>query len=572
MKRKMNRLLSLALAVLMLASAFALLPVMAAENGDSAPNQYEEKNGDVLWSADFDDYPDYVAKNPGATTAQYLATKKLYVNTFNGSINSQNKLLASYNQWWLDGQTDDPFRELFYGIYTDSDGNKVDNYYMELDYTVVTPRDGRAYTFKGVDANNQTVTYTVASPYRGESYFNPLAGATYDFYLFKVSASGYLYTRENTGTVTFSTADSGKNSFQYFTYTKKVGNTTVATKQPITEEVWNTMREECGTSVSSSTKTDVCEAITFDRVHKSGTNFYQMEVGKEYTIRVKMSVDSSNNVTATTYVRPAGSDEPFSKVGSCSYTYNGTTSKAIRVSENVHQYTLDNLKFVNHGACVGEHDFPVVNKTVVDSDGVDTYNEMNCLKCGAIYYENCATNTIVQSFMLVVTMPLGGISGGTQCILSYNYGACNCERVTKAHNFIRWLCAGYNTFMFAMVYLAGPLFISLFTKDQELAAQAFRAIKICTLAIIPLGIQYAIIDGLTGMGQVQLSLPLSFWRKTVYFVSIFLLPQIFGAGAVFFAEPISDILGPVVSIFVCRKYLPKVLRSREENVALSPRH
>ena len=181
-------------------------------------------------------------------------------------------------------------------------------------------------------------------------------------------------------------------------------------------------------------------------------------------------------------------------------------------------------------------------------------------------------NTIVQSFMLVVTMPLGGISGGTQCILSYNYGACNCDRVTRAHRFIRWLCAGYNTFMFAMVYLAGPLFISLFTDDQALAAEAFRAIKICTIAIIPLGIQYAIIDGLTGMGQVQLSLPLSFWRKLVYFVSIFLLPEFFGAASVFFAEPISDILGPVVSIFICRKYLPKVLKSREENVALSPKH
>ena len=181
-------------------------------------------------------------------------------------------------------------------------------------------------------------------------------------------------------------------------------------------------------------------------------------------------------------------------------------------------------------------------------------------------------NTIVQSFMLVVTMPLGGISGGTQCILSYNYGACNCERVTKAHNFIRLLCAGYNTLMFAMVYLAGPLFISLFTQDQELAAQAFRAIKICTLAIIPLGVQYAIIDGLTGMGQVQLSLPLSFWRKAVYFLSIFLLPEIFGAVSVFFAEPISDILGPVVSILVCRKHIPRILKLREENVALSPRH
>ena len=31
-------------------------------------------------------------------------------------------------------------------------------------------------------------------------------------------------------------------------------------------------------------------------------------------------------------------------------------------------------------------------------------------------------STIVQSFMLVVTMPLGGISGGTQSILSFNFG------------------------------------------------------------------------------------------------------------------------------------------------------
>ena len=35
----------------------------------------------------------------------------------------------------------------------------------------------------------------------------------------------------------------------------------------------------------------------------------------------------------------------------------------------------------------------------------------------------------LQSFMLVMTMPLGGISGGTQSILSYNYGARQFDRV-----------------------------------------------------------------------------------------------------------------------------------------------
>ena len=51
----------------------------------------------------------------------------------------------------------------------------------------------------------------------------------------------------------------------------------------------------------------------------------------------------------------------------------------------------------------------------------------------------CAT--IVQSFMLVVTMPLGGISGGTQGILGFNYGARQSQRVQDAQRHIFFACA-----------------------------------------------------------------------------------------------------------------------------------
>ena len=172
-------------------------------------------------------------------------------------------------------------------------------------------------------------------------------------------------------------------------------------------------------------------------------------------------------------------------------------------------------------------------------------------------------NTIVQSFMLVMTMPLGGISGGTQSILSYNYGACRSDRVILAQKYIMGLCALYTGLLFVLARVAGPLFAALFTSDPMLNAQACRAIRICTIGAIPLGIQYAIIDGFTGMGQVQLSLPLSLWRKTVYFVSIFLLPVFFGAESVFYAETISDFVGPVVSVTVYLLTIHKILRKRE---------
>lgn len=169
----------------------------------------------------------------------------------------------------------------------------------------------------------------------------------------------------------------------------------------------------------------------------------------------------------------------------------------------------------------------------------------------------CAT--IAQSFMLVVTMPLSGISSGTQTILAFNFGAHQKKRVLEAQKHITLMCVGYVTLLFLLAWLAGPLFVRLFTTEPVLAAEAFSAIKVVTLAIIPLGIQYEIIDGLTGMGQVQISLPLSLFRKVVYFAALFVLPALFGARAAFYAEPISDVLGPIVSIIVYRLAIKKIL-------------
>lgn len=172
----------------------------------------------------------------------------------------------------------------------------------------------------------------------------------------------------------------------------------------------------------------------------------------------------------------------------------------------------------------------------------------------------CAT--IAQSFMLVVTMPLGGITGGTQTILAYNYGAMKMERVRQAQRRILMLCLGYVTVMFVLARAAGPLFVGLFTRDEEIAQLSFWAIRVCTLALLPLGVQYEWVDGFTALGQVRLSFALSFFRKMVYFLALFLLPAAFGARAAFYAEPISDTLGPAVTIIVHRMTMDKVLCRR----------
>ena len=172
----------------------------------------------------------------------------------------------------------------------------------------------------------------------------------------------------------------------------------------------------------------------------------------------------------------------------------------------------------------------------------------------------CAT--IVQSFMLVVTMPLGGISGGTQTILGYNYGAKQLDRVVKAQKYIILLCVGYTALMFLAARTVGVYFVRLFTQDAQLTEQVLWAIRVCTLAVIPLGVQYEIVDGFTAIGQVKLALTLSFFRKLTYFVPIFVIPLFWEAEMVFYAEPISDILGPMASVAVYLFAMKRILEKR----------
>ena len=161
-----------------------------------------------------------------------------------------------------------------------------------------------------------------------------------------------------------------------------------------------------------------------------------------------------------------------------------------------------------------------------------------------------AAATISQSFMLVVTMPLGGITSGTSSILGFNYGAGRPDRILGAQKLILALSIGYTALLCTAGQLLPAAFASIFTKDPQVLPLAVQAIRICTLAVVPLGMQYTIIDGFTGMGMMRYSLPLSFFRKLAYFVPLFILPALFGGMAAFYAEPISDILGPLVSLLV----------------------
>ncbi len=157
-------------------------------------------------------------------------------------------------------------------------------------------------------------------------------------------------------------------------------------------------------------------------------------------------------------------------------------------------------------------------------------------------------NTIVQSFMLLVTMPLGGITGGTQTILGYNYGAGRPDRIRRAQKHIVALGILFTGIMFLAAQLGGQLFTEIFTRDPAYVNSTVRFIRIYTLSIIPLAVQYEIVDGFTGMGIAQVAVSLSLFRKGIYFLMMLALPALFGVEAVFVSEPASDLIACLTSL------------------------
>ena len=175
-----------------------------------------------------------------------------------------------------------------------------------------------------------------------------------------------------------------------------------------------------------------------------------------------------------------------------------------------------------------------------------------------------SASTIIQSFHLLVMNPLGGITGGSQGLISYSYGAGRIGRVRSTWAHVQVLATVYTIIMMALAWTAGPLFISLFTEDAGLASLTAHYLRIFTLMIIPLSFQYNTVDTFTALGQGQISLPLSLFRKLLFTLCVFLFPALTGeAGSAFFSEAASDLVASVVSSLTLAIMLPRVLRARQ---------
>ncbi len=175
-------------------------------------------------------------------------------------------------------------------------------------------------------------------------------------------------------------------------------------------------------------------------------------------------------------------------------------------------------------------------------------------------YISCAA--VVQSFMVLAFYPAQGITTGCGTLYSYHYGAGHYEKVTQVFRYVFYLCAGYMILLGIAAQLIPETFAKLFIQDENTGILAAACIQKYTLGLLGVAVQYTLVDGLTAMGQIRFALPISFFRKILYIVLVFLIPVFASLENVFYAETLSDIVGATVTVVTFMTVILPKLRKK----------
>jgi len=170
--------------------------------------------------------------------------------------------------------------------------------------------------------------------------------------------------------------------------------------------------------------------------------------------------------------------------------------------------------------------------------------------------ENAVTVYGIASRMLMFALfPVNGITEGFLPVAGYNFGAKKFERVRESIT----VSVKYAAFLAVLIYAAILIFaepiVTLFTKDQNVLAEAPNALRWIFAASPVIALQLIGAAYFQAAGNAKKSLLLTLSKQGFFLIPLVLiLPQFFGIFGVWVAFPIADILATILTaIFLKRE-------------------
>lgn len=154
--------------------------------------------------------------------------------------------------------------------------------------------------------------------------------------------------------------------------------------------------------------------------------------------------------------------------------------------------------------------------------------------------------TVINSVREILSMPVSGITQGSQPVLGYNYGAKEYRRVRKGIAFTSLVGVIYTVAVWLFVMAIPEVFIRMFSDDADMLICGVGAMKTYFFGFFMMSLQFAGQSTFTGLGRSKQAIFFSLLRKAIIVIPLtLLLPKIWGLGVngVFAAEPISNFIG-----------------------------
>lgn len=154
--------------------------------------------------------------------------------------------------------------------------------------------------------------------------------------------------------------------------------------------------------------------------------------------------------------------------------------------------------------------------------------------------------TIINSVREIISMPVNGITQGSQPVIGYNYGAGEYGRVKKCIVFMSAISIIYTTVVWFFVHTFPEFFIRIFNQEPEMIAAGIPSMQVYYFGFFFMSLQFAGQAVFVALGKSKNAVFFSIFRKIVIVMPLALiLPHLFGLGTtgVFMAEPISNFIG-----------------------------
>lgn len=170
--------------------------------------------------------------------------------------------------------------------------------------------------------------------------------------------------------------------------------------------------------------------------------------------------------------------------------------------------------------------------------------------------------TVINSIREIVSMPVSGVTNGSQPVISFNYGADKYDRIKTAIRFMAVSCIVYTPAIWGILHLFPVFFIHIFNTQADLVEAAVPSMQIYYFGFFMMSLQFSGQTVFQALGKAKYAIFFSVLRKVVIVAPLtILLPRWItpAVNGVFLAEPISNFIGGtacfVTMLIVVRKEL-----------------